>query len=97
MSDFAFLDSPPPKRSQQEHYRDVLRECLKRKIDDIDHDFAEAQRYCRDLIRAGGDVTEEVKAIIADGYSMALVGQFLQREAKDAAETAPFWTQDVAE
>ena len=81
MSDFAFLDTPPKQRTRQEHYNDIQRESLKRKLKHIADDSEQAVVYCRSLIRGGADVSEELDELTCTANGLLLVAALLKREA----------------
>src|SRR5690348_12930446 len=61
------------RRTQQEHHQDILRSCLKHKLKHIANDTERAVDYCRGLIRAGGDATDELKELECAGNGLLLV------------------------
>lgn len=67
-------------RTRLAHHRDILRECLKHKLKHIANDTEKATDYCRDLIRSGGDVTEELKELECTANGLLLVVLLLKRE-----------------
>lgn len=80
MNQFAWLEKPIPVRSQKQHYEDVLRECCKHKLKHLADDSEQLQDRCRDLIRSGADVTEELKELTGIGNALLLVALLLKRE-----------------
>jgi hypothetical protein len=67
-------------RTQHAHYVDVLREGFKRKLDHIANDCEKMTDYCRDLMKAGGDVSEELKEAETTANALLLVVLLLKRE-----------------
>ena len=65
------------------HRQDMMREFFKRRLKHIADDCEKAQDYCRELIRSGADVSEELKEMESVGYSLALVAMLLKREASN--------------
>lgn len=88
MSDFAFIDNMPDEYTERrirerEHYEDVLRESVRRKLKHLQNDAEQLQDYCRTMIRAGFDASDELKELEATGHSALLVAAFLKREASN--------------
>ena len=85
MNDFAFLDNMPSAHDQwverlKKHEDDTRREFFKRRLQHIADDCEKAQEHCRALMKAGADVTEELKEMESIGYAMSLVAMLLKRE-----------------
>ena len=83
MSDFAFLEKPAPVRSRQQQVNDLRREFFKTKLKGIANYVEQAEDYCRDLINAGADVTEELNELEATGTALALVARLLRKAEED--------------
>lgn len=81
----AFAFQLPPSRTRAQHTEDVRREYFKNKLKMIANDVERAQDYCRELIRTGADVSEELKELEATGHALVLVALLLKREASNAA------------
>jgi hypothetical protein len=85
MSDLSFVDRLPEICARRQHYADVVREVLRRKIELVQNDFDEAVDRARDLMKAGGDITDELKALEGYGHSLLMVVGLLRREAEKAS------------
>lgn len=85
MSDLSFVDHIPnwidDIASRREHYRDVVRECFRKRVERIQNTCDEAVDHARDLMKAGGDIEEELKQLEQYGHSLLLVVALLRREA----------------
>lgn len=81
MSDFAFLErtTDEPARRRQ-HVEDIRREYFKGKLKHIADDTEKAVDYCRDLIRAGSDVKDELAELETTARGLLLVALLLKRE-----------------
>lgn len=85
MSDLSFVDrikTFEPQRDWREHNRDVLREAFRRKVERIQNTCDEAVDYARDLMKAGGDIEDELKQLEQYGHSLVIVAALLRREAE---------------
>lgn len=82
MSDFAFLDRPLPTRSRKQHMEDIRRDAFKKRLLLIADNSEEATDHCRDMIRAGSDVTEELNELETTARGLLLLALLLKREAK---------------
>lgn len=84
MGDLSFIDNishVEPKRDWREHHRDVLREALRHRIELVQDDCDEAVDRARDLMKAGGDITDELNALEGYSQSLQIVVALLRREA----------------
>lgn len=87
---FDFLNEPahslPPdwRKDSRERYEAIQREGLKTKLKHIADDTEAATDYCRRLIRAGADVSEELKELETTGNGLALVAGLLKLESERA-------------
>ena len=68
MSDINFITDGTVERivaprSIKQHVEDIRRECLKSKLKHLADDCEVAQDYCRDLMRSGADVSEELSEL----------------------------------
>lgn len=70
-----------PTRSRAQHTEDIRREYFKHKLKMIADDVERAEDYCRELIRTGADVSEELKELEATGRALVLVAMLLKRES----------------
>lgn len=82
MSDFAFLEEPAPVRSRQQHTEDVRRESFKHALKTLANDAERAVEYCRDLMRSGADVSDELDELETTARGLLLVALLLRRESK---------------
>jgi hypothetical protein len=84
MGDLSFIDNMSnveTKRDWREHHRDILREALRHKIELVQDDCDQAVDRARALIKFGGDVTDELKALEEYGQSLQIVVALLRKEA----------------
>lgn len=51
------------QRDRRQHYRDILRESLRRKVEWMQNDTEQALDYAKALKQANGDVTDELAAM----------------------------------
>lgn len=90
--DLSFVDRLPELFARRQHYRDVVREFLRSHIERIQDDVDSAVDRTRDLIKAGGDPTEELNQLDEYAKGLELVAALLRREAEKAG-VVPVQTQ----
>lgn len=61
------------QRDRRQHYRDVLREALRHKVEWMQDDAEQALDYAKNLMQANGDVTDELAAMEEAARSMLLM------------------------
>lgn len=66
--------------AQREHRQQILRECFANKAKWLQNDAEQALDYCRDLIRAGQDASEELQELETFACGMTLTVALLKRE-----------------
>ena len=76
------LDRADPIEQRRRHMAEIRREGFRQKIKHIADDTEQAVDYCRDLMRSGADVTEELKKMQVTANGLMLVAALLQREAE---------------
>ena len=72
-----------PQRSRAQHMEDIRREYFKRKLSQIADQTEQATDYCRELMRSGADVSEELKELEATGHALVLVALLMKRESNN--------------
>jgi hypothetical protein len=81
MSDFAFLDKEIDRAARdRQRMADIQRDGFRRKLLHLANDSERAQDYCRALIRAGADVSDELKDMETTARALLLVAMILKRE-----------------
>lgn len=81
MSEFAFLNRNIERiRADKQRMEEIRRDGLKRKLKHLSDDCEQAQDYCRDLIRSGADVSEELNEMETTARGLLLVALLLKRE-----------------
>lgn len=85
MSVFSFLTAPEPDpvARRRKHIEEIRREYFKGKLQHIADDTEAASDYCRDLIRSGADVTEELNELTCTANGLLLVAALLKRESEN--------------
>ena len=80
---FSFLDKPDadPVARRRQHIEEIRRESFRHKLKHVANDSEQAVDYCRDLIRSGADVSEELDELICAANGLLLVAALLKREA----------------
>lgn len=79
--DQALLDERAARSQRQRaHHQHVLRECFKHKLKHIADDTEAMTDYCREMIRAGYDVSEELEHAETIIKAELLAVKVLQRE-----------------
>lgn len=71
-------------RSRQQVLRDIALEGFKHKLSHLRNNCEQMETYCRDLIKSGGDPTEELKELEQTGHALVLVALLLKREWEKA-------------
>lgn len=87
MSDFAFLDNMPDPRIERitrdrQRRGDMLREFAHQKLKHLQNDAEQAQDYCRTMIQAGFDVSDELKEMETFSNGLLLATLLMKREAE---------------
>lgn len=82
MSDVNFVSDGTLDRilARRQHLSDVLREGFRQKLTHIADDCEKATDYCRNLMKAGGDVSDELDELETTARALLLVALILKRE-----------------
>ncbi len=87
MSDLNFVSDGTIDRIAQrkQHMEDIRRDAFRRRLKAIADECEEAMDHCRALIRAGSDVSEELKELDETGAGLQLVAKLFKLEAERSA------------